>query len=405
MSNQVWKSGLKVVYAKEELPTEVVKSIFLAGPSSRNLETESWRPEALELLDKLGYDGHVFVPEPRNGKFSGDYVDQVEWETSALNQADCIVFWVPRDMRTLPGLTTNIEFGLWANTGKCVLGTPPGAENVRYLQWMAAKNKIPNYSTLEATLQEAIERLGAGALRKGGDAQVPLHIWSHPTFQAWLAAQKIVGNHLESARVLWTFRVGQQLEKVFSWCLHVNVFIKSENRYKMNEYILGRTDTSTIVLYYKPEGGSILDIEFVLVREFRSPARTETGFITEFPSGSTSKSAGESSAIEELEEETSIKIDPSRLRRLDQLQLAGTFSAHTSSLFVAELTEDERNMVADLDGKTFGNKEETEVTYVELRSLRQMIALKLVDWSSLGMVLEAIITDEGLALNTATGQE
>ena len=184
MSNDVWKSGLKVVYAKGELPTEIVKSIFLAGPTPRDLETTSWRPGAVELLEKLGYDGHVFVPEPRDGKFTGDYVDQVEWETSALNQADIIVFWVPRDMKSLPALTTNIEWGLWADTGKCVLGTPPGAEKVRYLQWMAAKNKVPNYSTLEATLQEAVDKLGEGAFRKGGDAQVPLHIWSHPTFQA-----------------------------------------------------------------------------------------------------------------------------------------------------------------------------------------------------------------------------
>lgn len=404
MSNEVWKSGLKVVYAKEHLPTEVVKSIMLCGPTPRDSETKSWRPEALELLEKLGYDGHVFIPEPRNGKFTGDYVDQVEWETQALNQADSIVFWVPRDMNTLPALTTNVEWGLWADTGKCVLGTPAGAEHVRYLQWMAAKMKVPNYSTLEATLQEAVEKLGKGAFRKGGDAQIPLHVWSHPTFQEWLLSQKKVGNSIESARVLWTFRVGQQLDKVFSWCIHANIWIASEKRFKPNEYILGRTDVSTIALYYKPDVGSILDIEFVLVREFRSPARTETGFITEFPSGSTSKSAGVNSAVEELEEETSIKIDPSRLRRLDQLQLAGTMSAHTSTLCTSELTRDERDKIESLAGKTFGNKEETEVTYVELHTLRQIIALKLVDWTTLGMILEALITDERLSLRILPNQ-
>ena len=398
MSNEVWKSGLKVVYAKEPHPTEVIKSIMLCGPTPRDLEVPSWRPEALKLLEKLGYDGHVFVPEPRDGKFTGDYVDQVEWETQALNQADVIVFWVPRDLKSMPALTTNIEWGLWADTGKCVLGTPAGADHVRYLQWMAAKMKVPNYSTLEATLQEAVEKVGEGAFRKGGDAQIPLHVWSHPTFKEWLVSQKKVGNHIESARVLWTFRVGQQLEKVFSWCLHANVWIAAEKRYKPNEYVVGRTDTSTVALYYKPDMGTILDIEFVLVREYRTPARTENGFITEFPSGSTSKSSGISSAVEELEEETSIKIEPSRLRRLDQLQLAGTMSAHTSALCTGELTKEERDKVESLAGKTFGKKEETEVTYVELHTLRQIIAHKLVDWTTLGMILETIVSDDGLSL-------
>ena len=400
MSNDVWKTGLKVVYAKEEHPTEVVKSIFLAGPTPRDKDTTSWRPEAIKLLERLGYDGHVFVPEPRDGKFSGDYVDQVEWETQALNQADVIVFWVPRNMKTMPALTTNIEWGLWADTGKCILGTPTGAESVRYLQWMATKMKIPNYSTLEATLQEAIAKVGEGAFRRGGDAQIPLHVWSHPTFQSWLISQKKVGNRIESARVLWTFRVGQQLEKVFAWCVHVSVWIESEKRLKFNEFILGRTDISTVVLYYKPPMGSIMDIEFLLVREFRSPARTENGFITEFPSGSTSKTAGVSSAVEELEEETSLKIDPSRLRQLDQLQLAGTLSAHTSTLFAAELTKEERDKVQELadSGKTFGKLEETEITYIEVKTLKEIIAWKCVDWTTLGMVLESLITDEGLSL-------
>ena len=400
MSNDVWKTGLKVVYAKEEHPTEVVKSIFLAGPTPRDKDTTSWRPEAIELLEKLGYDGHVFVPEPRDGKFAGDYVDQVEWETQALNQADVIVFWVPRSMRTMPALTTNIEFGLWADTGKCVLGTPPEAEHVRYFQWIATKMKIPNYSTLEATLQEAIAKVGEGAFRKGGDAQIPLHVWSHPTFQAWLISQKAVGNRIESARVLWTFRVGQQLEKVFSWSVHVNIFVQSENRFKMNEYVVGRTDTSTVVLYYKPDIGSVTDIEMVLVREFRSPARTPNGFITEFPGGSTSTTAGADSAVEELEEETSLKIEPSRLRQLSQLQLAGTMSAHTSTLFAAELTKEERDKVKALSesGKTFGVKEDTEITYLELMTVGEILKSSLVDWTTLGMILNTLITDDRLSL-------
>jgi len=384
MSNQVWKSGLKLVYAKEELPTEVERSIMLCGPTPRDPETKSWRPEAVELLKKLDFDGHVFIPEPRDGKFRGDYVDQVEWETSALNQADIIIFWVPRNMKSMPALTANIEWGLWADTGKCVLGTPADAEHVRYLQWMASKMKVPNYSTLEATLQEAVEKLKDGALRKGGDAQVPIHVWSHPTFQEWLSSQKKVGNHIESARVLWTFRVGKQLEKVFSWCLHVNVFIKSENRWKTNEYILGRTDVTACVLY---QGEQI-----VLVREFRSPVRNEAGFVYELPGGSSHNVSEDQQSViaHEVEEETGLKIDPKRFIKHETRQQMATFAAQVATLFSAELSTEELAKLRADAGNVHGVLEETERTYVEVWDLKDIREKQLVDWVTLGMILSVV---------------
>ena len=384
MSNDVWKTGLKVVYAKEEHPTEIVKSIFLAGPTPRDKDTMSWRPEAIKLLEKLGYDGHVFVPEPRDGKFSGDYVDQVEWETQALNQADVIVFWVPRNMKSMPALTTNIEWGLWADTGKCILGTPPEAEHVRYFQWMATKMKVPNYSTLEMTLQEAVAKVGAGAFRKGGDAQVPLHVWSHPTFQAWLISQKKVGNRIESARVLWTFRVGQQLEKVFSWSVHVNIYIESEKRYKMNEYVLARSDTVSCVLY--------LGDQVVLVREFRSPVRNEASFVYELPGGSShnASEAQQSVIAHEVEEETGLRIDSGRFIQHETRQQMATFAAQSTTLFSAELSADELVRLKADAGNVHGVLEETERTYVEVWDLKDIREKQLVDWVTLGMILSVV---------------
>jgi 8-oxo-dGTP pyrophosphatase MutT (NUDIX family) len=372
MSNDVWKTGLKVVYAKEEHPTEVVKSIFLAGPTPRDKDTKSWRPEAIQLLEKLGYDGHVFVPEPRDGKFAGDYVDQVEWETQALNQADVIIFWVPRNMKSMPALTTNIEWGLWADTGKCILGTPPEAEHVRYFQWMATKMKVPNYSTLEMTLQEAVAKVGAGAFRKGGDAQVPLHVWSHPTFQEWLVSQKAVGNRLDSARVLWTFRVGQQLEKVFAWCLHANVWIESEQRAKTNEFVLGRSNVASCVLYHGDQ--------VVLVREFRSPVRNESGFVYELAGGSSHNSSESPQSViaHEIEEETGLKIDPSRLIQRKTRQQQATFSAQVASLFSAELTPEEIEQLKADAGNVHGVLEDTERTYVEVWNLKNIQEKQLV---------------------------
>jgi len=134
-------------------------SLFLAGPTPRSPEVPSWRPEALRLLGELGFNGLVFVPEPRNGVWTTDYIRQTNWEWSGLSAATTIIFWVPRVMATMPALTTNVEFGLWVPSDKCVLGTPPGAEHVKYLHALAQRFNTPAFenTSLKHTLQEAIK--------------------------------------------------------------------------------------------------------------------------------------------------------------------------------------------------------------------------------------------------------
>jgi calcineurin-like phosphoesterase family protein len=107
-------------------------------------------------LESLGFNGTVFVPERSDKTVKIDYFDQVEWEYAALNEAKVIVFWVPRDMKTMPAFTTNVEFGLWIAKGKKVLyGRPriapqsavtsgeddfaPECPKNRYLDWLYGK--------------------------------------------------------------------------------------------------------------------------------------------------------------------------------------------------------------------------------------------------------------------------
>ena len=94
---------MDIIYTGEDMPDTITKSIFLAGPSLRpgqEKEMSSWRNDALEILRDKGFDGVIFCPENRDGKFGKDfdYDDQIEWEEKYLNVADCIVFWVPRDL-------------------------------------------------------------------------------------------------------------------------------------------------------------------------------------------------------------------------------------------------------------------------------------------------------------------
>ena len=125
---------MHVVYAHEPAPATLAASIFLAGPTPRDEGTPSWRPDALRLLAARGFSGVVFVPEPRDGAWARDYEGQVLWEEEHLHMADVVLFWLPRALPRMPGLTTNDEWGTFKHSGKVVFAAPPDAEKVRYQQ-------------------------------------------------------------------------------------------------------------------------------------------------------------------------------------------------------------------------------------------------------------------------------
>lgn len=155
---------MTVVYAKEESFTADLdsKKLFLCGPTPRFEGVQSWRPEALKILESLGFDGVVFVPEPRTGRWEGDYCyeDQIEWEEKNIGRSDAILFWLPRNMENMPALTTNDEWGVWRTKApqKVVFGCPPEAERVKYQIYYAKKIGLDPQSTLEGTIKEALKK-------------------------------------------------------------------------------------------------------------------------------------------------------------------------------------------------------------------------------------------------------
>ena len=128
---------MKVVYSDQELIVER-NSIFLAGPTPRSSDVKSWRPNALEELEKAGYKGQVIIPE-HFGKSKYDFLDQVEWEDEGLNHCAVIAFWVPRELDTMPAFTTNVEFGRFIRSNKMLYGRPDGSPKNGYLDWLYTK--------------------------------------------------------------------------------------------------------------------------------------------------------------------------------------------------------------------------------------------------------------------------
>jgi 8-oxo-dGTP pyrophosphatase MutT (NUDIX family) len=356
---------------------------------------EGWRKDALHILRQMEFDGHVFNPEAEED-WNGNYKAQIEWEEEALHRADCILFWIPRDVKgsklfgfPMPGFTTNDEWGFWKDSGKVVLGTPTGAEHVRYQQYYASKFGVPFEPNLTGALAAVLHKIGSGALRNEGECCVPLMIWKKPEFQAWYESQKMAGNRLDGARVAWTLQVPPPAfglgppKHLFGYSLHVNVHIGSEGRNKINEVVLFRTDVSAVLLWCGDE--------IVLVREYRSPVRNSKGYVYELAGGSTMKPGEDprTVAAHEVEEETGLQVDASRFQEHDCRQLAATLSAHVAKLFSVKLTQEEMDRLRN-DRGPHGVEADSERTYIEVVPVASILEHQLLDWSTLGMVLSIL---------------
>ena len=134
------------------------KSIFIAGPTPRNGNVESWRTEACRKLEKLGFNGVVYVPEYSTWKPKEDYVDQAMWERVALTRATVILFWIPRKLPDMAAFTTNVEFGYWLHSGKVIYGRLDDASKIKYLDWLYQTDYHQKpYTDLESLLKASTQ--------------------------------------------------------------------------------------------------------------------------------------------------------------------------------------------------------------------------------------------------------
>jgi len=151
---------MKQIYSNQKYEKNN-KSIFLAGPTPREKEIQSWRKEAISYFEELGFDGVLYIPEESNKAYYSEegVVEDMSWDQNALEEASVVMFWIPRN-KDMPALTTNVEFGYLINSGKIVYGRPDDSIKNEYLDWLYQRNtqKTP-CNNLKELVRESITLL------------------------------------------------------------------------------------------------------------------------------------------------------------------------------------------------------------------------------------------------------
>lgn len=151
------------ILEKDEGNLNNSSSIYLGGPTYRDKQPnqKSWREGIQNILKEKGFDGILYIPEWRDNIKPKEwtYSRQISWETDALNKSSVILFWIPRDLVTLPGFTTNIEFGEWFKSGKIVIGSPETSPKNEYLKERCARENIIWSNNLQFCVEEALNKL------------------------------------------------------------------------------------------------------------------------------------------------------------------------------------------------------------------------------------------------------
>ena len=339
------------------------------------------------MLESRGYDGVVFVPETRSGAHP-DYDGQIEWELQSMRMSDVLLCWMPASKSDLPGLTTRVECGLEARSGKLIFGGPPGAYKTNYLCQLLPRYDVPVVESLEKLVDLASQRLATGANRQAAERLIPLEIWRAAHFQEWLQSQRAAGHRLvDVPSVEWVFRVppGKRLFPLYI-ALHVSVAVRGENRVKSNEAVIIRPSISTVAAWCPAAIGD--DDRFVLIKEYRAPIVNRDGFVYELPGGASLKPNSDpvDAGMDELQKETGLRLPRERFNMIARRQGAATMVANQHLLLAARLTAQEMDELARRDGAVYGEASETERTYLCVRTRRQIIEEGRADFVTLGQI-------------------
>jgi 8-oxo-dGTP pyrophosphatase MutT (NUDIX family) len=366
-------AAVTLVRPGEAAPSSFERSVFLTCACGA-----PWEAEALSQLEAAGMQtGTVFVGD--------DAPENAAWREEAVKISDAIACWATDASSDVLQATVL----RWGSSGKLLLGHAEGSWATPLSTPFPQLAAQPDLPGLVAAVWKMVK---AGAARTGAEREVPLMIWRTPPWGLWYESQLAAGNRLDGAKVEWTFRVGPGGAFVLFWAIHADIHVTAEGRNKSNEVVIARPDVCC-TLAYTP-GPHMLDTEIIVIKEYRSPVRNESGFVYELPGGSSFKPNTDvyKTAADELFEETGIRVDKSRLKKEKSRQAAATVTTHHVHLFSCKLSAAEMDVARKVaEEKTmFGNEHETERTYIEIMTLREALPAAKVDFTTLGMVMQTI---------------
>ena len=168
--------------------------------------------------------------------------------------------------------------------------------------------------------------------------------------------------------------------------LHVAIKVHGENRVKDNEVVFIRPSTANVCAYCPAT--KRMDDRFVLIKEYRTSAMNESGFVFELPGGSSFKADIDplTVAMKELAEETGIELTRDRFQVIGKRQNAATIVANQTMLFSVWLTPQEMDSIAARQGEVHGLSVEAERTYLHVFTRRQLLHSNWADYVTLGQI-------------------
>lgn len=390
------RSEVVTVRQGQELPDSWHACVLLGDTSPAHAPAAmSWRAEIVSLLrQRWSVDGRLVVllqePTPDMTRPAGDRYGSGGWPQRAVDIADAAAYWWPAG--TDPRLMS-ATMAAWHDSHRVVCGASPDLTQAARLVDSADRSQLSSATSLPEMAAAISELIGAGAPRVGGERDVPLFVWNTESFQRWYTAQTAAGNKLIGARLVWTFCIGDNAPFPLYWALHVRIHVAFEDRVKANEVVLSRPDISVMTLYHP--GATVDDTIIVLIREFRGPASTPDGLVHELPGGSGAEDNELDQAISEVEEEVGLAIEADRVRAYGSRQIAATVSAHQAYLFAAEITDEELSLLRSLQSLPHGRASDTEQTWTEITTFREIRRSRLVDWATIGMISEILLDRYG----------
>lgn len=399
---------MSICYKLESPSVFFKKSIYLAGPdvqetdkskSKDNDDNASWKSEAIKILKEEKFtDSVIFMPHNRKASDNSANTEKsINWEKKWLNAADAVIFWFPDNDANHDDIS-DAELNEYFNTWKIFVGSPAEpTENDKnmYLKMTIEESGGKWYTDLRTLIKDALAFIGEGSTRRGAERKVPINIWNDRTFQKW--KDGIENNNLNCEITDYTINhaiVDSVTKELFCWIIKPSIHIGKEKRDKNNEVVIGRLAGSIICVYTKDT--KLDDTRFVLVKEFRSAVKNKDGYVLELPSGALHE--GESiieSSLSELQEETGVVLQDKDFKKVGDRQFAPTLIANTSFVYKIGITSSEMDAIEkEVKDKTFGIQEETEITYVCIKTWKQILSEKQVDWSTLGILTQAMLGDE-----------